>query len=243
MAGIPPDLGETERELLERAFDALASVVQTEPARVANDVVATSDVGGKSSTTTATTREQPSYDYKGVKSKQQLLARRQQQQEEQTGRTNGSGGGGDENPNSGTIEAPRILPSEIIRLLRAGAVEEFRRASPALSAACIYQEFAEGLEGAVAAHGRHGIRRNSPGSSTDEDDHPAGDRRSNEGETRRQHDEAHVGCNGCDGQGWGISKEEFCDYFEAVTDLVDLNGLSLLPPAKQSLVQPAAVSV
>lgn len=229
LAGIPPDLGETEREFLERAFDALASVVQTE-------VVATSGTGDENSTAAT---EQPTGDYEVNKGVQQALARRQQQQHEQPGQTSGGGDGGDKTPKTDAIKAPRILPREIIRLLRAGAVEEYRRASPALSAACIYQEFAEGLEDAAAARGKH----EHTGRSAEEDDQTAGDRRANEVETPRRHGRAGGGNIGSDGQGWGISKEEFCDYFEAVTDLVDLNGLSLVSPVNQSLAQPAAVSV
>lgn len=247
LAGIPPDLGETERELLEKAFDALASVAQQnkqyEPVRVANEVVATSVVDGEIGT--ITTSSQPlSQDCQGVQGVQQAVTRRQQQQQEQPGRTYGNGGrgGGEPLPDADSIETPRILPSEIIRLLRAGAVEEYRRASPALSATCIYREFAEGLEGAATtARETYGISR-SGGSSTDVDDHPAGDRSATEGETRRRnHDESEDVCVGHDGQGWGISKEEFCDYFEAVTDLVDLNGLSLVPPVNKGPPQPEAV--
>lgn len=92
---------------------------------------------------------------------------------------------------SSSTTAPRVPASEIIRLLRAGAIDEYRRVSPALNATCIYEELAQGLE--TVTGGR-------------------------EGEMNNDDDAAQ--------RGW-VSKEEFCFYFEAVTDLVDLNGLSL----------------
>lgn len=157
------------------------------------------------------------------------LAFRQQRQQEKPGRGNGDNGGGGEN----TI---RIPASKIISLLRAGAIDEYRRSSPSLSAACIYREFAEGL-GAAATKRKHDTRREHLG-STEHGDRPANDRGTNQGAGPRQD-----GVDGSDAndneRGWGVSKEEFCDYFEAVTDLVDLNGLSLVPQVHQRHAVPA----
>lgn len=124
------------------------------------------------------------------------------------------GVGGDRG--GGNIDAPRVLASEITRLLLAGDLDEYRQASPALSAACVYQDFARGLED--VAKERHGR------SSTSNADCRNGDY-SGVGKARGDGDDV------CAGERGWVSKEEFCDYFEAVTDLVELNGLSLTQPA------------
>lgn len=88
----------------------------------------------------------------------------------------------------------RVPASEVLRLLRAGMLEDYRRASPSLSATCIYREFAEGLRefSSMEGYGRASNNRYPSGESP------------------------------------GLSKAELCEYFEAITDLVDLNHLSLV---------------
>lgn len=212
--GIPPDLGRTETEVLGEAFDAIASLV----------------LPPKAEPTPATNGD---------------IAWRQHRVEEErpgTGKEGGNGGG-DEAPDADVFEAPRIPANEIIRTLRAGAVDEHRRASAALSATCIYKEFAEGLGVAGARRAEDGARRKILGSSTDKDDHPAEDRNAIGGARREQQGDVDGEDIDDDDRGWGVSREEFCDYFEAVTDLVDLNGLSLVPQVHQGPVQPTAVGV
>lgn len=124
----------------------------------------------------------------------------------------GSGGVGC----GGSIDAPRVPATEITRLLLGGNLDEYRQASPALSAACVYQDFARGLEDFTK--GRLG-GFSAPSVDCCDGDYGGADKARGGGA------EADAG-----EPGW-VSKEEFCDYFEAVTDLVDLNGLSLTQPA------------
>ncbi len=153
---------------------------------------------------------------------QRNLAWGQQREEGKPGRGEGDKGGDLESSRqAGSSDALRVPAKNIVSLLRAGALDEYRRASPALSAACIYREFAEGL-GAAATKGDHDDARSTYLDRTEHDDRPATDCGADER-----------------GSGWGVSKEEFCDYFEAVTDLVDLNGLSLVPQVQQGHAVPA----
>ncbi|CAN0047652.1 unnamed protein product [Ectocarpus sp. 12 AP-2014] len=224
--GIPPDLGETETEVLEKAFDAIVNLVSTttQAALGSDETDAFGDArgsGGKGITTPIA--NQPPNSNRKDATQQGALARRLQRED----------GGHLERKNCvvvGTPDAdaaPRVSAGEIIRLLRAGAIDGYRRASPALSAACIYAEFAEGLEGAAATRGQDSEARTA--------NHPIADRGTDEGDTRG-------GQQGSGGEGeGGVSKEEFCDYFEAVTDLVDLNRLSLVPQVPHGLARPSAL--
>lgn len=92
----------------------------------------------------------------------------------------------------------RVPASEVLRLLQKGMLEDYRRASPALSATCIYREFAEGL---LEFNSMDGYGRAC------DDRYPS----------RKLP---------------GLSKVEFCEYFEAITDFVDLNDLSLVQQKK-----------
>lgn len=154
-------------------------------------------------------------------------------EEGQNGREKVEGNGGsDESPDAGGLKAVRIPASDILRILRAGAVDEYRRASPALSAACIYKEFAEGLSVASMKSAEDGARRNILGSSADLGGQRTENCVANIGPRRQQGDADGEGA-GEDDRGRGVSKEEFCDFFEAVTDLIDLNGLGLVPQVQQ----------
>lgn len=224
VAGIPSDLGETETEVLEKAFDAIVNLVSptTQAALGSGETDALGDARGKGGKgITTPTANQPSNSNREDATQQGALARRRQHED----------GGHLERKNGvvGTPDAdaaPRVPAGEIIRLLRAGAIDGYRRASPALSAACIYAEFAEGLEGAAATRGQDSEARTA--------NHPIADCGTDEGNTRG-------GQQGSGGEGeWGVSKEEFCEYFEAVTDLVDLNGLSLVPQVPRGLARPSA---
>lgn len=218
LPGIPPDLGQTETELLEKAFGAIANLTSplpTTPVPVARE-----------SQIAPGAAKQPTIPHDGEGYRRAVDGRRQQDKETQQ---NGSNRGG--NVDGVLQPSPlRISAGEIIRVLRAGAINDLRRASPALSAACIHRELAEGLEGAAA-------KREPGGSSTREDQHFGCSSSSSGRKGGRKRDSTD-----CDGRGWGVSKEEFCDYFEAVTDLVDLNGLNLVPRVHSSLVRPSAVS-
>lgn len=204
-AGIPPDLGRTETEVLGDAFDAIANIVSSPKA---GPTPATNGDAAKRGISDC--GEQP---------------------------RRGKEGG------HGVLEAPRIPAREIIRILHAGAVDEYRRASPALSAACIYKEFADGLGVASTRGAEDGATRKIIGSGTDEgEEHNNADTNNGAGH-RQQGDDAEGEDIGEDDRGRGVSREEFCDYFEAVTDLVDLNGLSLVPqvPVHQGTTHPTAV--
>ncbi|CAM9245907.1 unnamed protein product [Hapterophycus canaliculatus] len=234
--GIPPELGETETELLERAFDSIASLTSRPPAGPVPGArqtpihhgVTAEEASGITITAAATKQTSSPNDGEG---KQQALGRSQQQEGAmQPGRPN-RGGNVDGAPDAEACSPLRIPAGEIVRVLCAGAIDSFRRASPALSAACIHRVFAEGLEGAA--------RKRRLGESSTGSDRPLvlGRGSSDGGDRDRQR-----ASSGGDGRGWGVSKEEFCDYFEAVTDLVDLNGLSLVPRVHSGLVRPSAVS-
>ncbi|CAM9901999.1 unnamed protein product [Choristocarpus tenellus] len=94
---------------------------------------------------------------------------------------------------------PKVLPAtEIMKQLRArGSVEQYRISSPALSAICQYPEFEAALEAAAGDGRGTGKDRNEEGNS------------------------------GNAGAAVGLCKEEFCAFFDAITDLVELNHLSL----------------
>lgn len=225
-AGIPPDLGETETEILGKAFDVIASLVSPPQAPVGKEAVEKRCTGGEKNPTACDEEEMADDGHNN-------LAWRQQREEEKPWRGEGDKGDGVESSRQpGSFDALRIPASKIVSLLRAGAIDEYRRASPALSAACIYREFAEGL-GAAARRGKHDAKVTNLG-STDHDDHPVTD-----GDTSKGVDEYNHIDDDERGSGWGVSKEEFCDYFEAVTDLVDLNGLSLVPQVQQGHAVPA----
>lgn len=232
-AGIPPDLGETETEVLEKAFDAIVNLVSpaTQAALGRDETEAVGDERGKGGKgTTTPTANQPRIFNREDATQQEALARRRQHEDGDHLETkNGVVGTPDADA------APRVPASEITRLLRAGAIDGYRRASPALSAACIYPEFAEGLEGAAARRGQDSEEsRTRTCSNQDTAKHPIADCGTDEGDTRG-------GGQGSRDEGeWGVSKEEFCDYFEAVTDLVDLNGLSLVPQVPRGLARPSA---
>eukprot|EP00752_Nemacystus_decipiens_P004170 g3813.t1 len=207
--GIPPDLGRAETEVLADAFDAIANIVSPP----------------KAGPTPATNRGAVTSGGSGG-------------EEGKPGRADKDGRGDDDEAPGDFVGAPRIPASDIVRVLRAGAVDEYRRASPALSAACIYREFAEGLWVAGAK---------KSGSSSEEGEPPVDDHdETNErGRYRQQGDTGgeEIGEDDRGIEGWGVSREEFCRYFEAVTDLVDLNGLSLVPQVQQGLAPPTAVVV
>ena len=136
-----------------------------------------------------------------------------------SGGSGGGGCGGGRASGGGSIDAPRVPTTEITRLLLAGDLDEYRQASPALSAACVYQEFARGLEDVAK-----GLCGGSASSAECRDgDYGEADKARGDG--------AESGADAGE-PGW-VSKEEFCVYFEAVTDLVDLNGLSLTQPARR----------
>lgn len=213
--GIPPDLGRTETEVLGDAFDAIANLVLSPKPEPTPVPNADVAISGTSGGEEAGRPER--------------------------GNEDGNDGGG--RVADADVEAPRIPASEIIRILRAGAVDEYRRASPALSAACIYKEFAVGLGVASTSGADGGARRTILGSSANEGDHPAEERKTNKGARHRRQGDADDEDIADDGRGRGVSREEFCDYFEAVTDLVDLNGLSLVPQTHQGLARPTAVGV
>ncbi|CAM9483086.1 unnamed protein product [Ectocarpus sp. 6 AP-2014] len=230
--GIPPDLGETETEVLEKAFDAIVNLVSptTQAALGSDETDAVGDARGKSGKgikglkgiTTPTANQPPNPNREDATQQGGLARGRQHEDGGHLERKNGVVGTPDGDA------APRVPAGEIIRLLRAGAIDGYRRASPALSAACIYAEFAEGLEGAAATRGQDREARTA--------NHPIADCCTDEeGDTRGGQR------GGRDKGEWGISKEEFCDYFEAVTDLVDLNGLSLVPQVPRGLARPSAV--
>ena len=204
---MPPDLGRTETEILADAFDAIAKIVSPPKA------------GPKP----ATNRDAATRGISGG-------------EEGRPGKAGEEDGNGDGDGTPGDVlEAPRVPAADIIRVLRAGTVDEYRRASPALSAACIYKEFANGLGVASKSGVDGGARRENLGSSLDEGDHPCD---TTEGGARHTQQGDPIGED--DGRR-GVSREEFCDYFEAVTDLVDLNGLSLVPQVHQGNVPTVAV--
>lgn len=209
-SGVSPDLGITEKDVLERAYDELFRLVSSEaseeeesPANVSSRPLALEETGGKSTTASSpidgNSRRRRGGEEQEAGGRAPLRGRE--------GPLGGLPGG------SGADDSPGIPADDIIRLLREGAIDEHRRASPALSAACIYQEFAQGLKGAA--------KTSTKGRATDTDD-----RGGNRGGEAARCDDVRE-----KGGGWVVSKEEFCDYFEAVTDLVDLNDLSLAPRA------------
>lgn len=211
--GIPLDLGRTETEVLADAFDAIANIVSPPKA-------------GQTPATNGDTA------ICGISGGEEGRPGR--------GGQDGNGDGNNEAPGD-VLEDPRIPASEIIRILRAGAVDEYRRASPALSAACIYREFAEGLGVAGARGAENGAKRKILGCSVDEGDHLSEDRDTNKEARHKQQGDADGEGIGEDDRERGVSREEFCDYFEAVTDLVDLNCLSLVPQVHQGLARTAVV--
>lgn len=211
--GIPPDLGRTETEVLGDAFDAIANLVSRP------------STGSRPATSGDVA--------KGGISGGEGEGRRKRATED-------GFGGGDKAPGAKWFEATRVPASEVVRILCSGAVDEYRRASPALSAACIYKELAEGLEVASTRKAEDGARRTVLGNSTDKGDHPSESRNTNKG---ARHSQQQGDADDEDDRGRGVSREEFCDYFEAVTDLVDLNGLSLVPQVHQGLAHPTAVGV
>lgn len=117
--------------------------------------------------------------------------------------------------------------------LLAGLADDFRRASPSLTAVCMFSEFAQGLECAAGTVTSPDISANNAGrwGST-------GVVEDNQGvDNVAENQVVGVGAAGRGGgvpEGLGLSKAEFCEYFQAITDLVDLNGLSLLPKVYDS---------
>lgn len=192
------------------------------------DAVGDSRGNGGKGTTTTTANQPPNPNREDATQQEALARRRQKEDGSHLERKNGAVGTPDANA------APRVPAGEIIRLLRAGAIDGYRRASPALSAACIYAEFAEGLDGAAGRRGQDSEARTRSGSIPDTASHAIAGCGADEGGTRGGQQGRR------DEGGWGVSKEEFCDYFEAVTDLVDLNGLSLVPQVPRGLARPSA---
>ena len=119
----------------------------------------------------------------------------------------------------------RVPASEILRLLRAGAIEDYRRASPALTATCMYREFAQGLGEVV--HDGGNVSRGGWESKVEENAHDRELKRVDRGPDSAFTAESDSGGRG-EASDLGLTKAEFCEFFEAVTDLVDLNGLSLV---------------
>lgn len=133
---------------------------------------------------------------------------------------------------------PRVPAREIIRLLLGGFIEDFRRESPSLTAACIFSEFSLGLECAA------GDVTSSPADIATITTNARIRQRGSEGavKSHQEVEDEKVVANeeqGSDctaGRSGGskgnaevlVSKAEFREYFQAVTDLVDLNGLSLV---------------
>lgn len=103
----------------------------------------------------------------------------------------------------------RVPPAKIMELLLGGKLDGFRRASPALTAVCIF-------EGFTAALGSVGSRAAT---------HP-----SEQGNAQEAMVEAGHGDQGSMEtlDGVGLTKDEFCEFFDAVTDFVELNKLSLV---------------
>ncbi|CAM9749739.1 unnamed protein product [Scytosiphon promiscuus] len=240
--GIPPDLGQTETELLEKAYDAIATLtsrLRPGPAPIAHEnCVAYGKTQGKNSDSIASSNACIVGESSTISNNREGGQQKLREMQPQKGETRpGTPNRGRNNNANGVVDVEacsllRIPAEEIVRVLRAGAIDDFRRASPALSAACIHREFAEGLAGAATI-------TEVVGSSTGSDhcilSGRSGGCAGTEG-GRRRHG------SGDDGRVLGVSKEEFCDYFEAVTDLVDLNGLNLVPRVHPGLVRPSAVS-
>lgn len=205
--------------MLERAFDAILRATTSGEARRA-----TAAVENRKEAPSQTSPAKRSDDIDGSDERSESA------QPLPAGASASSAGASQEEPRGGTAgkyrsrgggcaATPRVPAGDIIRVLRAGAIEEFRRASPALSAACIYEEFAEGLQVAAAGWGERAANtasrcRLGAGGSP-------GDWRGEE-----------AGCGNADAGGGWVSKAEFREYFEAVTDLVDLNGLSLVQDSR-----------
>lgn len=106
-------------------------------------------------------------------------------------------------------QSRRVPATEIMRILQEGKLGKFQRASPSLAALCIFPEFAAGLQ-RIASNYNECLDGNSQAEEVAPD--PGNEGRGNT-ETRLQ---------------VGLTRDEFCEYLEAVTDLVELNNMSLV---------------
>lgn len=240
LAGTVPDLGETEEQLLNKAFDAMVeltceSKLSKDGGYSAVDVIEPRrPLTGASSNDQSVGGSNTRYDgvparnnNDGIPSWAREATMGVQNQAVHHLSTSELDGSGDKTKQKSYTSAPdRVSAGEIVRLLHGGAIEEYRKASPALSAARLYRDFAEGLMfSAEADTGNYDISAGGA-LSFDSDRRRFPDNTNVQSERRAQcdGDEAKAG-----GRYKGVSKEEFCEYFEAVTDLVDVNSLSLAP--------------
>lgn len=234
--GVPPDLGQTETELLEKAFDAIVGITLPPQTRLAAPTSANKTPRGlpdRETRANAATGNGTAADRHGCFDVNEEGRNR----EETDPRTPNTVGNLDGRRWSDGWSKPRVPADEIIRVLREGAIDHFRRGSPALSAAYMYRDLAEGLE-SIAAKGMSDRTTSESENGQPHRHHPALDASEYDCVFEGDGQMCQASAAGDDLRVRGVSKEEFCDYFEAVTDLVDLNGLSLVQHVHPDGVRP-----
>lgn len=238
--GSPPDLGISESELLSQAFDEIVRLISNDE-RVpclppSKDEFQSPGVGARGIGGPACMNDRYSAEHQGQSECKVQFMRALGDASSNNPRCSHESGGVDVGErtlrltggvttgraSTGTIvnarprQIQRVPASEIMRLLHEGKLEWFRRASPSLKAICIFPEFSSSLEGTVSDAGNEWILGRKDARKREF---------TQKEETERGPEKAQTNIQG----GTGLTKDEFCEFFEAITDLVDLNELSLVP--------------